>query len=346
MSKIRFKMAMTTIRLNKIKLNIKNCEFINYLNSINIDFTNDYKFKKRICNDEDYHYLESSRFVHEDITKIVKKECINVLEYSNEYNTIVLYTPNKDETEIFENIVKIINLFDNITNKKNTFQLYLYLSNHKKVIDNKSSSIGPKSINSGFTLPGYYIVLFRREELLKVLIHEIIHYLKLDIFQFQDKIKYIYDDINLSDKLTNPNEAYTEFLAIILYIYFIYKQLKPNYSFIKYLNYRLVIELGWSFYQISKILNFFKCYNSYEDLFTKKCQFNQKTNVLSYFILKTYYLFNIEKFIKCINFTNSKNRFNCFKEINLKDNRFNNIINSIINKNINYDKSMRMTCLG
>ena len=145
------------------------------------------------------------------------------------------------------------------------------------------------------------------------------HYLFLDIFKYQDNIKYLYNKINISSNICNPNEAYTEYVAIILYIYFIYKTNTVNMPIKSFMKKRLLIELGWSFYQISKILNYFKCYKSYEDLFTKNCEFNQDTNVLSYYILKTYFLFYSNKFYGLYILDNQKTRFNCIKEINLYD---------------------------
>merc|ERR1712224_433802 len=158
-------------------------------------------------------------------------------------------------------------------------------------------NIGPDSINTGSTYPGISITLWRKEELCKVLIHELIHYLHLDIYSSQDNLKFIYNDINLDGSITNPNEAYTEYVAIVLYIYWIYKTTECKLTLKKFMEKRLLIELGWSFYQIAKILKFFKCYNSYEDLFKKGCKFKQQTNVLSYFILKTYFLYYSDKFM-------------------------------------------------
>ena len=87
---------------------------------------------------------------------------------------------------------------------------------------------------------------------------------------YQDKFKKLYSEINLNATVVNPNEAYTEILALLFmsmwkYVYYKYDR---YYDINTFISRRLTIELGWDYFQIYKILNFFKCYKSYEDLFT------------------------------------------------------------------------------
>ena len=71
-----------------------------------------------------------------------------------------------------------------------------------------------------------------------------------------------------------------------------------------YVSKKLTLELGWSYYQICKILNYFVCYKTYEELFNDNCEFRQNSNVLSYFILKTYYLQNLNNILKTFTLDN------------------------------------------
>ena len=101
----------------------------------------------------------------------------------------------------------------------------------------------------------------------------------------------------------------------------------------------------------SKILNFFKCYKKYDDLFTSKCEFRQNSNVLSYYILKTYFLQNINEILKFLNINNLKINSDISDEIlnktNLTDEKFKDSVNKVILcNNNNFDSiSLRMTCL-
>tara|TARA_Y100000589_G_C26836403_1_gene500187 strand:- start:139 stop:651 length:513 start_codon:yes stop_codon:yes gene_type:complete len=169
------------------------------------------------------------------------------------------------------------------------------------------------------------------------------------MWEFQDKFKVLYKNINLEGDECNPNEAYTELVALIIFAYWRYSISNKTYSIEEYLTKHLTIELGWSFLQIAKILKHFKCYNDYESLFSNTCKFKQKTNVLSYFILKTYYLFNLEKISININFNSLKQTKektdSILKNTNLLDKSFNIIINSIMNDYDLNDDCLRMTCL-
>ena len=231
--------------------------------------------------------------------------------------------------------------------------LDIYLSKNRKLININDDTLKPDNINSGLTAPGFYIVLFRKEEVIKLLFHELVHYLHLDMILYQNKFKKLYNDINLKASIVNPNEAYTELLAILFmsiwkYYYFDYKE---YYDLNTYISKTLTVELGWSYYQISKILKFFKCYDSYEDLFTNNCEFRQDSNVLSYYFLKTYFLQNINIILKNMSLKNlriSENESDyILNNTNLKDDTFVNNINKVIelNQDIYDNKSLRMTCL-
>ena len=197
------------------------------------------------------------------------------------------------------------------------------------------------------TLPGYYIILFRKEEIIKVLFHELIHYLDLDMRNDQNDLLILYKKINLKADMINPNEAYTEVLALLFLNIWEYHY--ENKKINNFINCKLNIELYWSFIQITKILKFFK-YKSFDDLFTKNNLFYQKTNVLSYFFLKTVFLLNINDIFGDLTLNNiyfNKNRLQIIKKYDL--NQLKKYIDKIYLKynNNNFDKeSLRMTIYG
>lgn len=287
----------------------------------------------------------------------VKRSIINKLSYVLSYtikNINIKIISTNYEYDVLKKIISILNLFNLITKKENKYIINIYLSDEEKNLSDYEY-LNADNINSGSTLPTYFITLWRKEELYKVLIHELIHYLKLDMSEYQNKFRVLYKDIKLGDNKCNPNEAYTEFLALIFFNYwkFIRKR-KESYKLENFLKYSLLIEMGWSFFQIGKILNFFGCYNNYEDLFNSNCEFKQKTNVLSYFILKTYLLLNISNTVDCINFDTLKQSNmltnKLLDSINLNSIEFSEIINWCIRYytkstfRLNH-KTLRMTCL-
>jgi hypothetical protein len=167
------------------------------------------------------------------------------------------------------------------------------------------------------------IHLFRREEILKVLCHELSHEYKLDCYNLDNYKDNVLKDFNIVMEKNSSSivEAYCEYFACIHHIAII--SLYTNVS--PYLIYHY--EKIWCLYQVCKIL---KHYNmeKFEDLYENK--FIQETNVFSYYIIKFFLLWKLDN--KC----NYKN----LKEI-LKDSK----IIKIINENMyhSFDKNLRMT---
>merc|ERR1712227_159147 len=224
---------------------------------------------------------------------------INFIDKRNSYkkniDKIEKYNFDKDISSLYNNSIQ------NILNNNLQIEKFINIKFYSKnIISNFISSriirsiinnfLDSDNINSGMTLPGYYIILFRKEEIIKVLFHELIHYLDLDMRNDQNDLLILYEKINLKADMINPNEAYTEVLALLFLNIWEYHY--ENKKINNFINCKLNIELYWSFIQITKILKFFK-YESFDDLFTKNNMFYQKTNVLSYFFLKTVFLLNI-----------------------------------------------------
>ena len=312
----------------------------------NIDVTNliDVKF---------YGSYLISKFIS---TRIVL-DIINNLFYKKVFKSknreVVIFSNCKLNDSYINKIDSIFNFFDKLTLKSNKYTLHIFLSKEKKVFNFENDSLDPDNINSGLTLPGSYICIFRKEEILKVLFHELVHYLHLDMSLYQNKFKKLYSDINLKASIVNPNEAYTELLALLFMSMWKYNYYKYYnfYDINTFVSKRLTIELGWSYLQISKILSYFKCYNKYEDLFTNNCEFRQNSNVLSYYILKTYFLQYINKILDFLTIKNLKINYkisnNIFNITNLNEFDFSKNINNVINyQNDKLEKlSLRMTCL-
>ena len=269
--------------INKIEQNNFDKNISDYFND-NIDnILNNNSQINKFINTNFYSKNIISQFISSKIIRSIINNLFVKTTYTlNKDRIVIIYSKNDLDEKFINKIDSILNFFDYLTNKKNYFKIEIYLSDEKKNININNNFLGPDNINSGMTLPGYYIILFRKEEVIKVLFHEIIHYLDLDIRNNQNDLLFVYKDINLKADIINPNEAYTELLALIFLNIWDYHY--KNVKIKNFYKYKLNIELYWSFIQITKILKFFK-YKSFDDLFTKKSLFHQKTNVLSYFFL-------------------------------------------------------------
>ena len=230
----------------------------------------------------------------------------------------------------------------------------IYLSNETKNLSEGLGYIGPNNVNSGYSLRSKSLIcIWRKEELDKVLFHEIVHHLYLDMINHQ----YIFNDyflkMNLNSKHHNSNEAYTEVLGLILlsiwkfYFYKFYKDMKIEDFVSKFLN----IQLAWSYYQMAKIINYFGCFNKFEDIFNKdvKCEIKEESNIVAYYFLKSYFLKEISSLL---NFMNKDNIYISLKQVKIFKNKFKSddeeikkIVNFILNNVDVYDKSMKMTYL-
>lgn len=246
-----------------------------------------------------------------------------------------------------------------LTQQNKTLMINNINGNHqnKKIYNNKITS---ESINSAVT-DGETIVIFREEECLKCLLHELIHFHGLDkkLYNFYFNNTGVNQIINLVRNTHNINkkdeqrisESFTECLANILNIII---NSRDKNLFINSFKKLLRFELNFSIQQISKILYKLN-YKYFNDFLIKDNNKNNKHNlnktlnqsidVFCYHILKTYLLLNLEGFVNkiVINIINNRNyddeiipfvTSSIYKILNKKEYPF-KILEKLINKNLN-----------
>ena len=219
--------------------------------------------------------------------KIRYKNLIINLDIIGEAKIVPLPILNK-----LVNIIIILGQYKSKT-RSITINIDIYLTDFKKKLNIRTKSLGSREINSGFTASGHKLCIFRKEELYKVLTHELIHYLKLDLVrhvEFTDYYKYFNIPQNTEIRL---NEAYTEIFAVIFNSMINTKSEKELVSVLNR-------ELKYSLYQCAKILDYYN-FGSALEFFKRNdgnTKFNQQTSVFSYFIVKTLILFNLDVFLE------------------------------------------------
>ena len=131
--------------------------------------------------------------------------------WKSNYNktNIYLFLPNNN-INTWNKILKLlfwrVNFMRTFANNNKPLDIWIYPSNYKKLVP-KTKLITIDDINSGSTTTYFnsndngVICIWRKEEILKVLVHEIIHSFKLD------------------KNYPNPLEAYTELKALLANIY-------------------------------------------------------------------------------------------------------------------------------
>jgi hypothetical protein len=220
----------------------------------------------------------------------------------------------------FNQYIETIAIWLSILNKysmkkcSETLIIYIYFTKLKKEIpESNFYTLDQNNVNTAFTYScpkDSEIVIYRREEWLKVLIHETFHSFGLDFS----------DEINLSKKCNeeilnlfpvksevSSYEAYTEFFAEImnaaLTSFYINKNKYDFDSFLSTFEILLYFERMYSFFQLVKVLDFMGL--KYSDLYSssnrslilRETMYKEKTNVLSYYIIKTLLLNNYGDFL-------------------------------------------------
>ena len=245
---------------------------------------------------EIHKILYDNPFVSLDIHQCYETNSIIYEKIMGDDLEIHLYKLNDDKTDYISKVIKVISMMREISKRYNGFSgklnLTLFMSDRKKYLPKiKNSYICPININSGSSCPKVDVCVWRKEELIKVLIHELIHFHSFDFNKYDrnyDSLSLLLDKYIKIEGIDSANESYTETLATIIYLQYYSKLLDINFREL------FKLELKFLYYQICKITNFFNKNNIFEIII------RQTTSVRSYYFIKFINLVNIIKFLKFI----------------------------------------------
>ena len=191
----------------------------------------------------------------------------------------------------------------------NSLVVYLYFTSLEKKIPNSNIFILDEiNVNTAFTTTcpkDSEIVVFRKEEWFKVFIHETFHNFALDFSDMNNNNthKCILDIFKVNSNV-NLYEAYTEFWAEIMNAlfcsFFSLKDKNDIEDFLSNAEFFINFERTFSFFQLVKTLDFMGL--TYKDLYleTERSRilrenlYKEKTNVLSYYVIKTVLINNYQ----------------------------------------------------
>jgi hypothetical protein len=246
-----------------------------------------------------------------------------------------------------------------------SLSLFLYLTSKEKSLPDYSHEIiNQEHVNSGFTrtcVANSEIVIFRKEEWFKVLIHETFHNFAMDFSDMHQHHKECHNKILSMFPIqsdVNLFEAYTEFWARIINIAFCSNHItnrsiareKKNADVGAYLHQceiLLNIEKSYALFQMVKVLQHMGL--TYCDLYmmNKTSQerrtnnYREKTNILAYHIITTLLLQHSNDFLGWCYHNNSSVSLLQFKKTREKLHEFCEFIrkkykNASIIKSIEY----------
>ena len=304
---------------------------------------------KRIIHKRQINSISSANFLSDKICEFINKNkstCVTYKFFINNREITVNYFNFNNKLDLnyldtYTNYVAIIIYLLSLHSFKqcnNTLNIKIYLTPYKRSLsDNLDSVIGVHNVNGGYTHFCHSegeIVVYRKEEWLKVVIHECIHsfgleFSNLDLREFNKNLKKelpINSDFNIFESYT---EIWAEIINICL-IAFLYCNrdkklyLDTVYNLLKY-------EIVYSNFQCEKVLS----YNNikYSDLFNKNNNYREESNVFAYYIVKTLLIENIDEFIEWC-YTYNINYIN-FKKNNKILNLFLNFIKKLLKKQRN-----------
>jgi len=342
---------------NKLFLDIREADkyvktlnaFDNCLSGIVLDI----KSKKGLAFPSTY----SNDYFPQEIRKVIETKTVNKILYYcvlNERKITLTFFTFKNETNfaIYDKYAKqvfmLIAILTHYSSSEcsKSLNIFIYLTDFKRIIpDNNYTILGSYNVNGGFTTTcdkNSEIVVYRKEEWFKVLIHEAFHNLGLDFSkmntnQFHSKIKQLFP---INSKF-NIFESYCEFWARILNSAFCSYNVIDNKNdkdaFKTFLDFFIQIERLFSLFQCNKILNFLGI--SYQNLYetdngshiARENLYKEKTNVFAYYIVTAFLLDN---YVNVMNWCN-KNNLSCFKFNNSQRNLdlFYNLIENSYKRN-------------
>ena len=342
---------------NKLFLDIREADkyvktlnaFDNCLSGIVLDI----KSKKDLAFPSTY----SNDYFPQEIRKVIETKTVNKILYYcvlNERKITLTFFTFKNETNfaIYDKYAKqvfmLIAILTHYSSSEcsKSLNIFIYLTDFKRIIpDNNYTILGSYNVNGGFTTTcdkNSEIVVYRKEEWFKVLIHEAFHNLGLDFSkmntnQFHSKIKQLFP---INSKF-NIFESYCEFWARILNSAFCSYNVIDNKNdkdaFKTFLDFFIQIERLFSLFQCNKILKFLGI--SYQNLYetdngshiARENLYKEKTNVFAYYIVTAFLLDN---YVNVMNWCN-KNNLSCFKFNNSQRNLdlFYNLIENSYKRN-------------
>jgi len=283
-----YKLKVNKITDNKYFMNLYNI-FKELYNKISVD---ENIHIEKILESPDF-YLTDNDFTSDEIKLYILSNLKNGYKISFKNNIIIYFTKkNKINESLVKHMFRIIYILKNIFNRDNQLQTIIFFETNKKkkFPINKKKILGPNEINSGLTILDLQkngnIIIYRKEEVLKVLIHELVHSNLIDQkFIFSSNNNYFTKLICVNYDIV-INEAFTEFFALILNIFYI--NIVNNCKKCE-LNTMFNNEIKYSLYISSKIFKYYNITNINEIIKNNNnCNitFSQNTNVFSYYILK------------------------------------------------------------
>ena len=227
----------------------------------------------------------TSKFIANSLNqKLVQRTNIMCLQWQTKgnypvKNTLNIYLDDEEQPNT-ELLVKAISFITSFSDRPRKITIHLCLLSDKKRIRKNQKKITQLNVNSGsnyFSDTESEICIFRREEAIKVIFHEIIHGLRFSELGSHEEItKRLCQKYNLGSKDILVDESYTEMWAKIMNCYFI-SSLTNSQTKFQHFSTLLALEQEFSIYQANKVKQFVKK--------SRDKNLDKDTNVSAYYLV-------------------------------------------------------------
>lgn len=265
---------------------------------------------------ESFSLLKNDRFVPNNIKIFIKKniKCIETYNFiikNINFTVEFIVCDNKDHQVYLKKIIILLHfLLSFFVPQISSLKISLCFTDKKKLLPEvKKQTLSKEHINTALTFAckkDGEILLYRKEEWYKVLIHELMHSLCFDfaLLNMNNSIKNSLKSMFRVNSDFHITETYSEFWANIFHTSIIsFFSLSNKNDFDDFiLNFRILNEFEkyYSIFSCIKVLDHMGL--SYEDIISenekKKSRslslYKEDTNVFAYHILKSVWLFNTE----------------------------------------------------
>lgn len=256
-----------------------------------------FKIEEYVIPERKLHELTDTPWVYKEVLNSIKDLHANYkISWSyKKFNHYIIIKSTESKFKSFkerlDTLLHIINYIYDLkkTSEDREIHMFLLLSPLKKIIE-KDEAICPKNINSGYTdFSTNEIFIWREEEFEKVIFHELIHYMDLDVRNMA------FDDEDIPIIINGPKsyyEAFTDLHGILYYLVYlsiitgksVNSLFQIEYEFIKNqannLNNILKLE-DWSTFAKSE-----RRFNGVERTNKEKKTIKQSSPAFTYFIIK------------------------------------------------------------
>ncbi len=284
--------------VTNVTINKQNLDFIKYIfetvKSQDVNYTG--KYIKQVPNNKFLNdILYENRFMPQTVQLDTKSKNLTSKSYKLDNILVNVFQPQQAPDININNILHICHFMFKLAHKqKKSTELILNIipsDIQKKFPKKLGALLESENINTGSSY-SHTINLWRYEEIEKVLIHELIHFL-----EFDSALRKELNIFNVDGKI-KVSEAYTETLAIVIHCTYIMAKL---YKFFSEETYKKIVlyEINFSVFQCKKIMDHFniESISNFATSNSSKPTIKQTTDVFSYFFIKTVLLLSLDNFL-------------------------------------------------